>query len=247
MRFINYFILFLLPTSVFSQIKSEEIVAKYFTAVGGVSAWTEMNEYAIESENHQFLNGIEQDIDGLFIEKKPNLFYSKTNINGVTYIMAYDGNTLWQQQADKEPKPVVGYIKEKFMEANFRFAGSLITYLFIDYKNNGSEISDFCEEKMVDNKPYFEVILRNQSFNPYYYYFSKDTYLLKARCSEKIDSFEKATSHLEFFDDYRKIGNILIPFLTETYDGGQLSSKKRVKNFEPNKKDINSELFKFQE
>ncbi len=205
-------VLFALALTLFSGLTAamtlDEIVAKAVEARGGRDAMLAVKTVKITGKVHM-PNGMEAPL--VWEWKRPNKLRSEVTIQGMTLIQAFDGTTAWmivpfQGKTDPEEMP-----KEQAqrMEEQADFDGPFLGGAEKGYK---LELVGKVDEEGTEA---YKIKVTNKFDDTTYYYLDTDYFLVfKEEGKRTIRGQE-----IEFessIGDYKKVGDLLIPFSTES-------------------------------
>ncbi|WP_332452810.1 histidine kinase [Chryseobacterium aquaticum] len=217
--------LLLLLVLIFSQLSfaqtAKEIIDKNIELSGGLTSWKLLNSVLLQGK---VILGIKDEYPIKIYQQRPNLTKTVLTINGKeTAIEGYDGNKGYAMNyATNKLQVYADYIPESFDND------------FIDWENKGFEAKYLGKEKV--GEIYCHKVELTKNVNKNFYYFDTKTYMLLKEIKR-----EETLS----YSDYKKVGNLLMPFRIES------SSTKKDGDFVMllNKVEINkvfpSNIFKF--
>ncbi|SDG08715.1 histidine kinase [Epilithonimonas hungarica] len=210
---------------IFSQIifaqTAKEIIDRNIESSGGLTNWKLLNTVQIQG---RVTLGVNDSYLMKIYQQRPNLTKTAIVVGGKeTPVEGYDGtNGYAMNYAQNKLQKYNDYIPESFDND------------FIDWENKGFEAELLGKEK-IGEQIYFKVEL-TKNVNKTIYYFDVKNYSL----FREIKKDETLT-----YSDYRKVGNLLMPYRIES------SSPKKDSDYVMmiNKIEINKELpkntFKF--
>ena len=210
---------------IFSQLSfaqtAKEIIDKNIELSGGLTSWKLLNSVLLQGK---VILGIKDEYPIKIYQQRPNLTKTVLTINGKeTAIEGYDGNKGYAMNyATNKLQVYADYIPESFDND------------FIDWENKGFEAKYLGKEKV--GEIYCHKVELTKNVNKNFYYFDTKTYMLLKEIKR-----EETLS----YSDYKKVGNLLMPFRIES------SSTKKDGDFVMllNKVEINkvfpSNIFKF--
>jgi hypothetical protein len=217
--------LLLVLVLIFSQLSfaqtAKEIIDKNIELSGGLTSWKLLNSVLLQGK---VILGIKDEYPIKIYQQRPNLTKTVLTINGKeTAIEGYDGNKGYAMNyATNKLQVYADYIPESFDND------------FIDWENKGFEAKYLGKEKV--GEIYCHKVELTKNVNKNFYYFDTKTYMLLKEIKR-----EETLS----YSDYKKVGNLLMPFRIES------SSTKKDGDFVMllNKVEINkvfpSNIFKF--
>jgi hypothetical protein len=217
--------LLLVLVLIFSQLSfaqtAKEIIDKNIELSGGLTSWKLLNSVLLQGK---VILGIKDEYPIKIYQQRPNFTKTVLTISGKeTAIEGYDGSKGYAMNyATNKLQVYPDYITESFDND------------FIDWENKGFEAKYFGKEKVGDI--YCHKVELTKNVNKNLYYFDTKTYMLL----KEVKREETLT-----YSDYKKVGNLLMPFRIES------SSTKKDGDFVMllNKVDINkvfpANIFKF--
>ncbi|MCU7616673.1 outer membrane lipoprotein-sorting protein [Chryseobacterium sp. PBS4-4] len=217
--------LLLVLVLIFSQLSfaqtAKEIIDKNIELSGGLTSWKLLNSVLLQGK---VILGIKDEYPIKIYQQRPNFTKTVLTISGKeTAIEGYDGSKGYAMNyATNKLQVYPDYITESFDND------------FIDWENKGFEAKYLGKEKVGDI--YCHKVELTKNVNKNLYYFDTKTYMLL----KEVKREETLT-----YSDYKKVGNLLMPFRIES------SSTKKDGDFVMllNKVEINkvfpANIFKF--
>lgn len=217
--------LFLVFVLIFSPFffaqTAKEIIDKNIELSGGLTSWKLLNSVLLQGK---VILGVKDEYPIKIYQQRPNLTKTVLTINGKeTAIEGYDGTKGYAMNyAANKLQVYPEYISESFDND------------FIDWENKGFEAKYLGKEKIGDI--YCHKVELTKNVNKNLYYFDTKSYMLLREVKK-----EETLSYA----DYKKVGNLLMPFRIES------SSVKKDGDYVIllNKVDINkvfpANIFKF--
>lgn len=217
--------LFLVFVLIFSPFffaqTAKEIIDKNIELSGGLTSWKLLNSVLLQGK---VILGVKDEYPIKIYQQRPNLTKTVLTINGKeTAIEGYDGTKGYAMNyAANKLQVYPEYISESFDND------------FIDWENKGFEAKYLGKEKIGDI--YCHKVELTKNVNKNLYYFDTKSYMLLKEVKK-----EETLSYA----DYKKVGNLLMPFRIES------SSVKKDGDYVIllNKVDINkvfpANIFKF--
>lgn len=217
--------LLLVLVLIFSQLSfaqtAKEIIDKNIELSGGLTSWKLLNSVLLQGK---VILGVKDEYPIKIYQQRPNLTKTVLTINGKeTAIEGYDGAKGYAMNYATNKLQVYGeYIPESFDND------------FIDWENKGFAAKYLGKEKVGDI--YCHKVELTKNVNKNLYYFDTKTYMLLK---------EVKREETLIYSDYKKVGNLLMPFRIES------SSAKKDGDFVMllNKVEINkafpANVFKF--
>lgn len=186
---------------IFSQLSfaqtAKEIIEKNIELSGGLTSWKLLNSVLLQGK---VILGIKDEYPIKIYQQRPNLTKTVLTINGKeTAIEGYDGTKGYAMNyATNKLQVYAEYVPESFDND------------FIDWESKGFEAKYLGKEKV--GEIYCHKVELTKNVNKNLYYFDTKTYMLL----KEIKREETLT-----YSDYKKVGNLLMPFRIES-----LSTKK---------------------
>lgn len=210
---------------IFSQLSfaqtAKEIIDKNIELSGGLTQWKLLNSVILQGK---VILGIKDEYPIKIYQQRPNLTKTVITIGGKeTAIEGYDGTKGYAMNyAANKIQEYKDYVPESFDND------------FIDWENKGFEAKYLGKEKV--GEIYCHKVELTKNVNKNYYYFDTKTFMLlkEVKKDETLN-----------YSDYKKVGNLVLPFRTES------SSQKKDGDFVMllNKIEINkvfpANIFKF--
>jgi outer membrane lipoprotein-sorting protein len=189
-----------------AAMTAEEVIAKHVEAHGG-DAWDAIDSMKITGSFTAF----SQVSPFTLHRKKENKYHLDSLHNNRTYIVGYDGETLWwnNEMMQQGAKKVTGGPDHAALIREVDF-----TTPFRGYKEKGYT-AKLLGETDYEGMPAVGLELTRPDESVETWYLDPDTYLAMARTSPGSD-FGRPMTQRTVFDDYREVSGVQIPYLTET-------------------------------
>ena len=186
-------LVFVLTFSYFSYAQTaKEIIDKNIELSGGLTNWKLLNSVLLQGK---VILGIKDEYPIKIYQQRPNLTKTVLTINNKdTAIEGYDGVKGYAMNyATNKLQEYADYKPESFDND------------FIDWENKGFEAKYVGKEKIGNIYCYKVELTKNVNKN--IYYFDSKTYMLlrEIKKDETLD-----------YSDYKKVGNLLMPFRIES-------------------------------
>ena len=200
---------------------ADEILAKYFSATGGLDKWK-----ALKSRTMTGKAFFGQDFPMTVYEKAPNRQKTVVNVQGTELILnAYDGQDAWQLnplQGGKDPVKLDDEAAKEVKDEEFEDD-------FIDYKKKGHEVTLEGTEE-VDGVKCFKIKLVRNKNNPKdditeLHYFDSENFVPIMQASYVRSGPQKGTEVKSYMSDYQEVNGLMFPFSLEQKINGQSLSK----------------------
>ena len=190
-----------------SKAKSaEEIIALNLKARGGLEKITAMKTAVMSGK--MGMGGM--DVPFRVEWKRPNKVRREFTMQGMTGIMAYDGETAWQVmpfmgQTAPEKMPE-SQSKELVEQADLEGA-------LVNYKEKGHQV-EYLGTADVEGTPAYKLKVTRKSGEVVNYYIDTETNLeIKADMKQEMNGQEMEMSI--FFSDYKESGGLMFPYTFE--------------------------------
>lgn len=188
--------LFLVITLILSQIifaqTAKEVIDQNIELSGGLTNWKLLNSVILQG---RVTLGINDEYPIKIFQQRPNLTKTVITINKVeTPIEGFDGKKGYAMNyATNKVQEYPNYVPESFDND------------FIDWENKGFEAKYLGKEKVGDI--YCHKVELTKNVNKTLYYFDTKSYMLLK---------EIKTDETIVYSDYRKVGNLVMPFRLES-------------------------------
>ncbi|WP_326983693.1 histidine kinase [Chryseobacterium sp. MYb264] len=177
--------------TIFAQT-AKEIIDKNIELSGGLTNWKLLNSVLLQGK---VILGVKDEYPIKIYQQRPNLTKTVITISGKdTAIEGYDGTKGYAMNyATNKLQEYAEYIPESFDND------------FIDWENKGFDAQYLGKEKVGDI--YCHKVELTKNVNKNMYYFDTKTYMLLKEV--------KKDETLVYYD-YKKVGNLLMPFRIES-------------------------------
>lgn len=195
-----------LATTASMAMELDEVIAKHIEARGGQEAWDAVQSIKMTGSYTAF----SQVSDFTLYRKRDNKYLLDSLHNGKTVIVGYDDETLWWDNHWVAPgaRPVTGDADLQALARDIDFASPLF-----DYAERGFTV-ELLGETEFDGLPAIGIKLTRPDESVETWYLDPETYLEFARESPGSD-FGNAMPATSYFDDFREIGGVKIPYYVE--------------------------------
>ncbi|MBU1053566.1 MAG: hypothetical protein KKC46_07020 [Proteobacteria bacterium] len=232
-----------------TELSAEQIIDKYIEATGGKKAREKIYNSITEMKIKLYRNNTECNVTRY--KQRPNRFYSilKIDIMGMPVTAeeaGINGDIVWKIEALTNGKILKGEERANFLIENAPDTLFLWRTYFKDVQYAGTED--------INGKKCHKIVMIPFQGDKRTYFFDKDTYLviktivsppkINFDTDEVITSWSKENSGegpltqddmLEnYFSDYRKVDDILIPHNILQISGGYKIFNVEIKNFKTN-------------
>jgi outer membrane lipoprotein-sorting protein len=208
----------------------DEVIAKANEARGGVEKIKAINTLVMNGK--MIMQGGAMKIEGTVMNKRPSSYraeFSLQNMKGITTTNGKEGWNLFPWMGMKEAQPMDAKDVEESIE-NADIDGE-----FIDSKQKGYTLELMGKED-VEGAPAFKIKVTKKNGNIVYKFIDAETFLEVKQTSKRKDP--RSGTEVEsttLLSDYRKVGDVLMPFATETKLGSQTQSQMILEKVEVNK------------
>jgi len=191
MKKIIYLVLLTFATSLYSQT-AKEIIDKNIELSGGLTNWKLLNSVLLQGK---VILGIKDEYPIKIYQQRPNLTKTVISIGGKeTAIEGFDGTKGYAMNyATNKLQVYPEYIPESFDND------------FIDWENKGFDAKYAGKEKV--GEIYCHKVELTKNVNKNIYYFDVKTYML-------LKEIKKDETLV--YADYKKVGNLSMPFRIES-------------------------------
>ncbi|KPE50656.1 hypothetical protein [Chryseobacterium indologenes] len=191
MKKIIYLVFLIVTTSLYSQT-AKEIIDKNIELSGGLTNWKLLNSVMLQGK---VVLGIKDEYPIKIYQQRPNLTKTVITINGKdTAIEGFDGSKGYAMNyAANKLQEYAEYVPESFDND------------FIDWESKGFEAKYLGKEKV--GEIYCHKVELTKNVNKNFYYFDTKTYMLLK---------EVKKDETLVYADYKKVGNLLMPFKIES-------------------------------
>ena len=187
-----FLVFILLLSGIFSAQTASEIIDKNIELSGGLKNWKLLNSVLLQGK---VTLGVNDDYPIKIYQQRPNLTKTVITINKKdTPIEGFDGKKGYAMNyANNKIQEYPNYVAESFDND------------FIDWKNKGFEATYLGKEKV--GNIYCHKVELTKNVNKSLYFFDTKTYMLL-----KEIKHDETLIH----SDYKKIGNLLMPYRIES-------------------------------
>ncbi len=181
---------------IFSQLSfaqtAKEIIDKNIELSGGLTSWKLLNSVLLQGK---VILGVKDEYPIKIYQQRPNLTKTVLTINGKdTAIEGYDGNKGYAMNyATNKIQVYPQYVAESFDND------------FIDWENKGFEAKYLGKEKVGEIYCHKVELTKNVNKNLYYFDVKSFMLLKEVKKDETLN-----------YSDYKKVGNLLMPFRIES-------------------------------
>lgn len=212
-----------------------EIIDNYLENIGGVEAWKEVKSTRMEGKTMTQMGAFPSTVSSM----TPNKQLIEVDIQGKTFIQAFDGETAWMLN------PFMGGAPEKSpQEAADEMAKNKFQDEFIDYKEKGSKVS-LEGKKEIDGTETFEVKLVTVEGEEKFYYFDTENFVpIMTKAFASTGEMEGKAVEV-YLSDYTEVDGLMIPFSIEQKMDGQSLMQMTAEKVVINPEDLTDAKFAF--
>ena len=181
----------------------DEVLRNYYRAIGGLGSWQSVNTLVIEgkilSQKREFTTTAEY--------MRPDKCRVEYSIGGKLVIQAYNGETAWQQNpiSDKPSPEPLDRARTNYLSDRCGIESPLINYAKKKHKVSLEGMES------VDGKETYKIKVTYPTGNFQFYFLDAATFLpLKTIGFYTVEGSEIVM--MTKFEDYRKTGNVVVPF-----------------------------------
>lgn len=194
-----------LPSLVFSQ-SVDEIIEKHIVAHGGAENWNKVEALKITGQFTAF--SLEEDY--MCYKTKSGSYYSDYHLGVENIVEGFNGKTGWTtdpwQEMDYARNLNSGEVNVFLQKAEFFTP-------FFNYKEKGHKV-EYTGLDTIDGLEVFTLKLTRSNEKVETWYLDSKTYLEYLCKSDWIDFARVMPSEI-FFDDFRTVDGLVIPFFTD--------------------------------
>ena len=230
--------LFILPAASMSKpsLNLDEVLAKYYTAIGGVEKWRALNTMVMKGS----LTSQDQTMPITAYHERPGKCRVEFKLDDTVMAQVYGGFFAWQinpLSGSPDPTPMTQG-RTNYLRDTCGIESSLL-----DYKKKGYRVKLLGEEK-INGKNSYKVSVKYRSGNLETYYLDAETFLpVRTLGLYEMDGNEIRTTTT--FSNYKDTEGYVVPYLLEVEIHGAPSTEVlKISKIEFNPK-IDSAMFDF--
>jgi hypothetical protein len=202
----------LLCVSVGAETTLEEVLERYYEAIGGAEAWQAVDSLRMTGRM-RMLQGPEAPFTMIF--QRPMKTRLEFTLQGMTAIQAFDGETAWliMPFMGKTEAEEMSEEQAKLMKEQADIEGPLV-----DWKEKGHTV-EFLGEEEIDAERTFHLRVTLDSGGVRHYFLGADDYLpirVEAQTTFEGELIEVET----VFGDYREVGDLVMAHSVESKPKG---------------------------
>jgi len=184
---------------------AETLIAKNIQARGGAEAWSKIESIRATGTFTAF------SVDSPFTlhRKRPNLYHIDHTLNEKKVVIGYDGEELWWENHwfQAAAQPIEGLDRQVIMR-DVHFVSP-----FFDYQKHGFTVS-YMGETDFEGMPALALELTRADDFKETWFFDPETFL-EIGCDSPGSDFGTPAPQRTFFDDFREVEGVKIPFYVE--------------------------------
>ena len=196
-------------------LTAEQVVAQHIEAIGGLDALNAVTTMKM-SGTWIFVGSA---VPMTIVKKRPEAFrFELMDSDGLAAVVqATDGVTAWQFATSPKAwlKVMDGLEAETFREEWADFHGPLI-----DYAAKGGSIELIGPENL-DGVETYHIKLKLESGREQHYFFHAENFTLVRKIVTSYHRNPEGYDRVYYFEEFRKVGDILVPTYFEREDGGE--------------------------
>ena len=201
-----------MSAQILSAQTADEIINRFLEVTGRKDGLKNVNSIYIKRSIYNRDTGVTSYLVSYI--KRPDIVRLEwISASGEKTIRAYDGKKAWTAKYDPETDSLTGVkgippdtplfiVFFKNVNIDNNFYGQ-----FVDYSEKGSS-AEFAGKETIDGKEMYHVKMFREKDHAVHYYFDASTGLIYKHW--ELD--EQGRTHSSLYLDYRKAGDILIPF-----------------------------------
>jgi len=184
----------------------ETIIAKHIEAHGGLEKWNQVETMRVTGQFTAF--SIEKDF--MAWKTRSGEYYADLQLGKHQVIEAFDGKKGWTI----DPWQEIPYARRiNSGEENVFAQKAEFTTPFFNYKEKGHQV-EFVGKEKLEGLDVFVLKLTRTNGKTEKWYLDAKTYL-EYKCESNWVDFARELPSETFFDDFRKVDGLLIPFFIE--------------------------------
>ena len=184
----------------------EAIIAKHIEAHGGLEKWNKVETMKVTGQFTAF--SIEKDF--MALKTRSGEYYADLQMGKHQVIEAFDGKQGWTI----DPWQEINYARRiNSGEENVFAQKAEFTTPFFNYKERGHQV-EFVGEEKLEGLDVFVLKLTRSNGKSEKWYLDANTYL-EYKCESNWVDFARELPSETFFDDFRTVDGLVIPFFVE--------------------------------
>lgn len=228
------------------EISAEQIVANYTEAIGGMEAWSKIDNMVMTASTS--MRGMDFPLE--MIQQKDGKSITTFEFQGKEMVQeAFDGETLWGVNfMTMKPEKSDSELTENKKRAIGEFPDALLSYkemgyaLALEGEDNVDGVD--CYKLKVEKKS--QLAEGEEVDNIVYYYMDKENFIPISMEQEVPSGPMKGQAVKVFFSDYQEVDGLYWPFSINTKYGEGFEQGVTIESIELNKT-IDDSIFIFKE
>jgi outer membrane lipoprotein-sorting protein len=199
------------PSAPAPSPSADDIVAKYLAAKGGAEKLRGVKSVKTTGR----IKGQAGEVPITSWAQRPNMMRRESVNQGQTFIVAFDGQTVWaiNPMLGAQPRPITGPPAEMARQDASDFDSVLL-----DYKDKGYKV-DFVGTEPVGGLSTYHLRVTKSNGRAQELYLNTQT-MLESRMTMPVEQGERKGTALIEFSNYKSIEGIMVPFtIRQTLDG----------------------------
>jgi outer membrane lipoprotein-sorting protein len=191
----------------------DEVLENYYEAIGGEDAWKAVQ--SVKMTGTRILGpGVEAPFT--MTAKRPDMFRVEFTFQGMTAVMAFDGETAWMIMpfmGSTDPEEMPDFIAETFKEQ------ADIDGALINWEEDGHAVELIGQEDMEGTATHKLKITRNNG-NVEFWYLDSEYYIpIKVEGTREVQG--QMVDYATTLSDYKEVGGLIMAHAIETSTTGQ--------------------------
>jgi outer membrane lipoprotein-sorting protein len=200
------------PSTAPAQAPSvDDIVSKYLAAKGGAEKLRAVSTVKTTGR----IKGPSGEVPITSWARRPNMMRRESVNQGKTFVVAFDGQTVWaiNPMLGPQPRPITGAAAEMARQDASDFDSVLL-----DYKQKGYKV-DFVGTEPVGGLSTYHLRVTKNTGRAQDVFLNAQT-LLESRVTMAVEQGERKGTAVIEFSNYKPIDGIMVPFtIRQTFDG----------------------------
>jgi outer membrane lipoprotein-sorting protein len=191
----------------------DEVLDSFYEAIGGVDAWTAVN--SVKMTGTRVLGpGVEAPFT--MVAKRPDMFRVEFTFQGMTAVMAFDGETAWMIMpfmGSTDPEEMPDFIADTFKEQ------ADIDGPLVNWEEDGHTVELMGQEDM-EGTATFKLKLTRDNGNIEYWFLDSEYFIpIKVEGSREVQG--QMVDYSTTLSDYKEVGGLIMAHAIETSTTGQ--------------------------
>ena len=184
------------------QASLQDVLNNYYEAVGGVDAWKDVQ--SIKASGKRMM-GPGMDAPFVMMAKRPGKIRVEFTVQGMTGVMAYDGQTAWMFMpfmGKTEPEVMPDFMAEEIKQES-DLDGPLM-----GYKDDGHQL-ELVGKEDADGTPAYKVKVTLKNGDVQYYYLDSEHYV-PIKITGSRDMQGNIINYEVTLSDYKGVGGLMM-------------------------------------